>query len=106
MKSKSVRIAMRSAHACVCLAILSIVTPPGLCQVVRQMTDSRASGSGSPALDDAGTAVYVNASTNQLGGNPAYRWQIFRFDAATGAGVQITGLTEGVASLPEPVRET
>src|SRR5262249_30104902 len=42
--------------------------------------------------------VYVNAGTNQLGGNPEHRYQIFRFDAATGAGQQITNFPKGVSN--------
>src|SRR5262245_12860225 len=82
--------------------------PPCLAGTVRQLTDQKGTAIGggfvttftseAASLDDAGTAVYINASTNQLGGNPEHRFQIFRFDAATGAGQQITSFSKGVSN--------
>src|SRR5262245_51198103 len=87
---------------------------PGQAGTVRQLTDQRATRIGSwgqagtasyapvaTCLDDAGSTVYVNSSTNQLGGNPDHLFQIFKFDAATGAGQQITTFTKGVSDQPE-----
>jgi hypothetical protein len=90
--------------------VLAACAVPCQAGTVQQLTDQKGTkiGGGFPtpfsiasaasSLDDAGTAVYVNASTNQLGGNPEHRFQIFRFDAATGAGQQITSFTKGVSN--------
>ena len=91
--------------------LLLVCAAPCQAGTVRQLTDQkgRTIGGGSPgttgisgaaSLDDAGTTVYVNAVTNQLGGNPEHRFQIFRFDAATGAGQQITSLPRGSPTAP------
>ena len=92
--------------------VLAVCAAPCLAGTVRQLTDLKSttigagfpstslSTSGAASLDDAGTAVYVNASTNQLGGNPDHRFQIFRFDAAMGAGQQITNFSKGVSNKP------
>jgi len=65
--------------------------------VVRQLTDTKSAYPRPGVLDDAGTMVITNVPTNQLGGNPLQRWQIFKFDAATGAGQQLTDLRQGVS---------
>ena len=82
--------------------------------VVRRVTDRRITSFGphgkypiyevaASSLDDAGSTVFVNSSTNQLGGNPGHLFQIFRFDAATGAGQQVTSFPKGVSDLPGTV---
>lgn len=59
---------------------------------VRQLTDTpstRVTGPlpefKLPALDAAGTELYINASTNSAGANPGNAYQVFRFDALTEA---------------------
>ena len=93
------------------LAVAAVYAAPCMAGTVQQLTDQKATlfGTGFPSslaatsLDDAGTAVYVNAGTNQLGGNPEHRFQIFRFDAVTGAGQQITSFSKGVSNSPQTV---
>ena len=91
--------------------VLAMCAAPCLAGTVQQITGLKATSigggfqgtsvtSGAASLDDAGTVVYVNASTNQLGGNPEQRFQVFRFDAATGAGQQITSFIKGVSNRP------
>lgn len=86
---------------------------PCQAQVVRQLTDQRTGEWGvsglagltdnAAAVDGAGTFVYVNSNTRQLGGNPEGSFQIFRFDAVTGNGQQITHFPKGVSNLPHAV---
>src|SRR5262245_32760824 len=85
------------------ILVLAVCAAPCLAGTIRQPTDQKSTSIGATSLDDAGTAVYVNASTNQLGGNPEHRFQIFRFDAATGAGQQITSFSKGVSNRARTV---
>src|SRR5262245_60412791 len=95
----------------VVLLAAAMATPAGA-GVIRQLTDQKSTRIGalggtqgsnssppSQSLDDAGTTVFVNASTNQLGGNPGHQFQIFSFDAATGAGQQVTHFDKGISNL-------
>src|SRR5262245_56471686 len=83
-----------AASSFAALLVLAVCAAPSQAGTVRQLTDQKATAIGAANLDDAGTAVYVNASTNQLGGNPDHRFQIFRYDASTGAGQQITSFSK------------
>ena len=85
------------------ILVLAVCAAPCVAGTVQQLTDQKRTSYGYVSLDDAGTAVYVNAATNQLGGNPEHRFQIFRFDAATGAGQQITSFSKGVSKEPSTV---
>src|SRR5262245_18766975 len=82
--------ALPPAWSLASILLLSSCAAPCLAGTVQQLTDSKIttigaglpgtdSSTGAASLDDAGTAVYVNAGTNQLGGNPEHRYQIFRF---------------------------
>ena len=108
--------ALPPAWSLAAFLMLSVCAAPCLAGTVQQLTDQRgtvtgtgfpiiasSSGFSATSLDDAGTAVYVNTTTNQLGGNPEHRFQIFRFDAATGAGQQITSFSKGVSRRPQTV---
>ncbi len=66
---------------------------------VTQLTDLKTGIAGPGALDDAGTTVYTGSSTDQLGTNPRHAYQIFKFDAVTGAGTQVTSTARGVTPL-------
>jgi|GEM_PF-962760 len=85
---------------------------PCSAQIVKQITDQRGGDYGvgpqgearsGASLDDAGAFVFVNINTQHLGGNPGGVFQIFRFDAATGAGTQITSFPRGVSPRPQAV---
>jgi Tol biopolymer transport system component len=85
-----------------CLGFLAaLVSHPGQAGTIRQVTDFRATRFGAYAIDDAGTNVFVSSSTNQLGTNPGHFFQIFRFDAATGLGQQLTSFPKGVSNLAD-----
>lgn len=82
---------------CVLAALLAIATADA--QVVKQLTDSRASLPGPAALDDAGTYAFNGTSSNKLGTNPSNAFQIVRWDAASGAGTQLTTGTSSTSPL-------
>jgi Tol biopolymer transport system component len=65
-------------------------------QVVRQVTDVRTGLTSLGALDDAGTWVFAISAADPFGTNPEHTYQIFRWDASTGDGEQITAFDEGV----------
>jgi Tol biopolymer transport system component len=79
-------------------ALFAIVGAAGA-QVVIQASDERTTIAGPGALDDAGTAVFTGATTNQLGDNPQHAPQIFRFDSVTGTGAALTDEPRGVTAL-------
>ncbi len=86
------------------LPLLLIATfPAGVrtasAQVVRQVTDLETTATSIGTLNDAGTKAYSVTSTNQLGGNPSHRFQIFEFDTVTGGAVQKTAFVAGVEPL-------
>jgi Tol biopolymer transport system component len=67
-------------------------------QVVRQLTDSKTTTANYIAsLDDAGTTAFLSASADLGGLNPDHRFQVARFNAATGAGTLVTDLDRGIA---------
>ena len=53
----------------------------------------------SAAVDGTGSVVYGLSSSNQLGTNPGYLTQIFRFDPLSGAATQVTSFAAGVKSV-------
>lgn len=73
-----------------------LAADPVAAQGVAQLTDFKSARQGLGVMDDAGTAVFINSSTDQLGGNGEHVFQIFKFDAATGAGEQLTDFEVGV----------
>lgn len=83
------------------LVILSllIAAEPSGAQTVRQITDSKTTVAGPGALDDAGTAVFTGASTDQLGTNPKHTFVVLKFDAASGAGTTLFSAPDGVSPL-------
>jgi Tol biopolymer transport system component len=78
--------------------ILPLAIDAGEAGIVKQLTDLKTGLAGPGALDDAGTFVLTGSSSNQLGSNPTHAYQIFRFDAATGAGTQLTSVARGVTA--------
>ena len=95
---------------CVCAAVCAFMIAGGAqAQVVDQITDTDNTVSLLlSVLDDAGTTVYAPVATNQLGGNPDYKLQLFKFNAVTGAATQIVALDEGLSlqDFPESLEET
>ena len=70
-------------------------------QVLRQVTELEGGPSfGVPALNDAGTSVYVNTRTDPFGSNPMHRWQLTGWDSASGLGSMLTEIADGVSWLP------
>lgn len=65
-------------------------------QVVREIKDIATEDFSSVAIDRAGGVIYAVSTSNQYGTNPGHRPEIFRWDAATGAGEQLTSFDEGV----------
>src|SRR5260221_4469868 len=65
-------------------------------QIVREVKDFNFDAFSSVAIDRAGTAVYAVSTTNPYGTNPGNRKEIFRWDPASGVGVQVTTFEEGV----------
>ncbi|MDH3284797.1 MAG: hypothetical protein OEQ13_08645, partial [Acidobacteriota bacterium] len=70
---------------------------PALAQNIDQITDHRIDFTGPTSITDDGAFVYGPSSTNQLGANPDHRYQIFKFDTATGTATQITSFPNGVS---------
>ncbi|HEX4826072.1 MAG TPA: hypothetical protein VFV19_17370 [Candidatus Polarisedimenticolaceae bacterium] len=68
-------------------------------QVLSQLKDLPDEWLFHSAVDGKGSAVYVVTTSNQLGTNPAYLPQIFRFDPVTGAGTQVTSFAAGVRTV-------
>ncbi len=93
-----VSVALRVVRPALVATLLLLSGFPSGAQVVRQVTFTLTSAPGPGALNDAGTVVYSGTSTDQLGQNPTHGFQVVRFDAATGAGTQITSRREGVAA--------
>nr|MCU0253799.1 hypothetical protein [Acidobacteriota bacterium] len=90
--------ALRSVLPALAAGLLVLLGLPAGAQVVTQVTETLTSAPGPGALNDAGTEVTSGTSSNQLGQNPTHGFQIVRFDAASGAGTQITSRPEGVAA--------
>lgn len=87
---------MRLSSYLFALACLGFAVQPSSAQVVRQVTDFKASVAGPGALDDAGTAVFTGTSTNQNGDNPRRKFRIVRFDPVTAAATVVLDAGEGV----------
>src|SRR5262245_63503407 len=68
-------------------------------QVVSNLIDPSRGAMFTAAIDGPGAYVYAVSSTNQLGTNPQFTKQIFRWNATTGAGVQLTQFPAGVESV-------
>lgn len=89
---------VRSRHAAsgASLALVAaLATTPSHSQVIRQVTDSRTSDFRIAVTDDTGTDVFVASTADPFGTNPTHSFQIFRYAAATGTGVQVTTFTDG-----------
>ena len=82
----------------VCLLTALTVTVANA-QVVRLVKDLSGESVTAVAIDGTGTNVFAVASSNQYGTDPKYRNQIFRWDAASGAGTQLTNFELGVSSI-------
>ncbi len=91
-------VSVRSIVSGFLLACLAAV-PAARAQVVRQVTHGLTSLAGPGALDDAGRWVFTGSSTDQLGNNPDHSFQVFRFDAVTGAGEKLTDFLPGTAAF-------
>ena len=78
--------------------LVAISFPTIHAQVTRQLTDVKTGLSGTASLDDSGTLVFANMSTDQFASNPEHHWQVASWDPATGLGSAITGFTHGVGS--------
>ena len=89
----------RSGLLVAVLSCLLLAFPVARAQVVRQVTRGLTSLAGPGALDDAGRWVFTGSSTDQLGNNPDHSFQVFRFDAVTGAGEKLTDFLPGTAAF-------
>jgi Tol biopolymer transport system component len=81
-----------------CIALLAAVawfssTPA---QVVRQVTSLIQTRTTGAALDDAGSVAFAVSDGDPYGTNPAHRFQLFKWDPATGVGEQVTSFPEGL----------
>jgi len=81
------------------LCAIALFSTCALAQVVREVKDFPAETFVGAAIDGPGSVVYTVSTSNQYGTNPQFREQIFRWDAATGAGAQLTNFEEGVESV-------
>ena len=79
-----------------CLLGIGVAGPTAQAQVVREIKDIVVEDFSSVAIDRAGSVIYAVATSNQYGTNPGHRRQIFRWDAASGVGEQLTSFEEGV----------
>lgn len=93
-----VSVALHVVRPVLVATLLVLSGLPSGAQVVTQVTRTLTSAPGPGALNDAGTEIYSGTSTDQLGQNPTHGFQIVRFDAASGAGTQLTSRPEGVAA--------
>jgi Tol biopolymer transport system component len=89
----------------VTLVVAALCGAQSTAQVVTQLTDFKHGVATPGVLDDAGTVVYSAMSSNQLGNNTDYSFEIFKFDAVTGAGTMITDLRFGLAADQLPERD-
>lgn len=65
-------------------------------QVVRQTTNLLRTRTTDAAVDDAGTVAFAISDGDPYGTNPGHRFQIFKWNPATGAGAQVTSFANGV----------
>jgi Tol biopolymer transport system component len=65
-------------------------------QVVRQLTSLIHTRTTGAALDDAGSVAFAVSNGDPYGTNPGLRYQLFKWNPATGAGEQVTSFPEGV----------
>jgi Tol biopolymer transport system component len=65
-------------------------------QVVRQLTSLIHTRTTGAALDDAGSLAFAVSNGDPYGTNPGHRFQLFKWNPATGAGEQVTSFPEGV----------
>jgi hypothetical protein len=70
---------------------------PALAQVVHQVTDAKSDAFRIAVTDDAGTDIFVASTADPFATNPRHAFQIFRYVAATGAGVQVTTFRDGAS---------
>ncbi len=89
-----------------CLGMLALAGTAHA-QTIEQLTQDANTIPMLSVMDDAGTTVYAPVATNQLGGNPSYKIQIFKFDATTGSATMLTTLDEGISvqDFPENFNE-
>ena len=90
---------MQRATAAATLIAVSLARSIVSAQVVSMVEDFSGETYESVAIDDAGQSIYVVATSNQFGTNPGLQRQIFRFDAASGAGAQLTSFPAGVRQV-------
>jgi len=80
----------------VCLFGIGLAAATARAQVVREIKDLTTEDFSSVAIDRAGRVIYSVSTSNQYGTNPGHRQEIFRWDAASGVGEQLTSFEEGV----------
>lgn len=78
--------------------ILPLTSGFGEAGTVVSLTDQTTSVAGPGALDDAGGTLFAGLTSDPLGSNPRHALQLFRFDAISGAAVQLTSSPRGVAA--------
>jgi Tol biopolymer transport system component len=86
----------RSGSLQLTIAFLLLAGTPARAQLLRPLTDSKASDAGSPVLDDAGTIVYASVCADPFASNARHAYQIMKWDAISGSGSQLTSYAEGV----------
>jgi Tol biopolymer transport system component len=90
---------MQRGKAAAALIAVSLASSIVSAQVVSMVKDFSGETYESVAIDDAGQSIYVVATSNQFGTNPDLQRQIFRWDAASGAGAQLTSVPAGVRQV-------
>lgn len=78
------------------LVVCILICSPAMGQELRQLTDFGNSYPGLAGIDDAGNAIFVGTSSNQLGSNPEFALQIMRFDPVSGTATALTDTKGGV----------
>ena len=65
-------------------------------QIVRQTTSLVRTRTTAAAVDDAGAVAIAISDGDPYGTNAGHRFQIFKWNPATGAGAQVTSFANGV----------
>jgi Tol biopolymer transport system component len=90
---------MQRRTAAAALFAVSLARSIVSAQVVSMVKDFSGETYESVAIDDAGQSIYVVATSNQFGTNPGLQRQIFRWDAASGVGAQLTSFPTGARQV-------
>src|SRR5262249_54470031 len=70
---------------------------PARAQVVRQVVNATSEVVTRPALETTGATAYAAVASNQLGGDPGYSIQIFKFSTTSSTATQLTSFADGVS---------